>query len=102
MAAVDRMSGGQFEKYCEDLLPHCGYPGARRVGHLKGQQAVDVTARTRAGTLLAIECRRQKISVQPKVVNALVGAITGRFLAYETTGMPAPPYGLVPSHLRCC
>jgi hypothetical protein len=48
MAAVDRMSGGQFEKYCEDLLPHCGYPGARRVGHLKGQQAVDVTARTRA------------------------------------------------------
>ena len=76
MAAVDRMSGGQFEKYCEDLLPRCGYPGARRVGHLKGQQAVDVTARTLAGTLLAIECKRQKISVQPKVVNALVGAIT--------------------------
>lgn len=92
MAAVDRMSGGQFEKYCEDLLPHCGYPDARRVGHLKGQQAVDVTARTRAGTLLAIECKRQKISVQPKVVNALVGAIkVGRYQGYAGMVISSAP-----------
>jgi len=35
-------------------------------------------------------------------VHASGESVTGRFLAYETTGMPAPPYGLVPSHLRCC
>ena len=76
MAAVDHMNGRQFEQYCVDLLPRCGYPGARGVGDIKGKRDVDVTARTPDGTSVAVECKRQKIPVHPKVVNALLGAIT--------------------------
>ena len=86
MATVDQMDGAQFERYCVDLLPHCGYSGARRVGHLKGQQAVDITAEMPDGTLLAVECKRRKVPVQPKVVNELLGAVTaGRYQGW--TGM---------------
>jgi len=76
MAAVDRMGGREFEQYCVDLLPRCGYPGARPVGDIKDKRDVDIIASTPDGALLAIECKRQKIPVYPKVVNALLGAIT--------------------------
>ena len=92
MDTVDQMDGARFEKYCVELLPHCGYLGARRVGHLKGQQAVDVTARTPDGTLLAIECKRRKVPVQPKVVNELLGAITaGRYQGWAGMVISSAP-----------
>jgi len=86
MAIVDRMDGAQFEKYCVDFLPHCGYADVVRVGHVKGRQAVDLTARMLDGRSVAVECKRLKDPVQPKVVNALLGAITvGCYQGY--TGM---------------
>lgn len=92
MAAVDQMDGTQFEKYCVELLPHCGYPSARRVGHLKGHQAVDVTARTPDRTPLAVECKRWKDPVPPKVVNQLVGAITvGRYQGWAGMVISSAP-----------
>ncbi|HEV2376124.1 MAG TPA: restriction endonuclease [Streptosporangiaceae bacterium] len=79
LAAVDVMTGRDFECYCVWLLEALGHREVVHIGSTEDDDGADIIATAPDGTLVAVQCKRWKGSVGRAVVDKLIGAlIAGR------------------------
>jgi restriction system protein len=75
LAAVDAMTGTQFEQYFAELLRRRGYRNVTVVG-AAGDGGVDILATDPAGAKVAYQCKRQTTSVSVPVIRQLLGSVS--------------------------
>ena len=73
---LDVMTGSGFEEYCAELLRALGCKDVVVTGSTKEDHGADLTAIAPDGIRVAVQCKRQKVSVGPEVIRGLEGTIT--------------------------
>ncbi len=74
LESIDAMSGHDFEHFVADLLRASGLLHVRVIGR-SGDRGVDITACTRAGRKIAVQCKRQAASIGADRIRNLIGAV---------------------------
>ncbi|MEU3018950.1 restriction endonuclease [Nocardiopsis sp. NPDC007018] len=81
IAAVDTMTGTEFEHHVARLLRTHGYTRVTVVGGAS-DGGVDLRAQTPDGRPLAVQCKRWRRPVPPNEVRAFLGALAGGHRGY--------------------
>ncbi|MEV4116536.1 restriction endonuclease [Nonomuraea sp. NPDC049695] len=82
LEAIDAMSGQDFEHFIADLLRDEGYRHVEVVGR-SGDQGADITARTRDGRKIAVQCKRQAAPVGADRIRNLIGAVHCAYTGHQ-------------------
>jgi restriction system protein len=79
---IDAMSGQDFEHFIADLLRDEGCRHVEVVGR-SGDQGADITARTKDGRKIAVQCKRQAGSVGADRIRNLIGAVHCAYTGHQ-------------------
>ena len=70
------MSGEEFERYCERLLPGLGYRNIKWIGG-SGDGGADILATGKDNRDVAVQCKRRKRSIGPWAIREIAGTVAG-------------------------